>query len=132
MLNLTGDQSALGKLWGIFDLQIFARFRSQEQGGHDAVEIGVIVPVALFQQKDVPVRQHEAGARDLEVQTERDSEGTHPHHRVYYYHPRQRWWLHPVDQWEMTVPRISPFYVDVCESSLFDDVYHHAQAWKET
>lgn len=91
-LNLTGDQCALGKLLGIwiFNLQILVRFRSPEQGGYDAVEIGMIVPVALFQQKDVPVRQHEAGARDLEVQTERDSEGTYPHHRVYYYHPWQR------------------------------------------
>lgn len=51
----------------MFDLQIFVRFRSPEQGGHDAVEIGVIVPVALFQQKDIPIRQHETGTCDLEV-----------------------------------------------------------------
>lgn len=109
-----------------FDLQILVRFRSPEQGRYNAVEISMIVPIVFVQQKDVPVRQYKASACDLKVQTERDSEGTYPHHRVYHYHPWKRRRFHTVDQWEMTVPWIAPFYVNVCQSSLLDNIYYHA------
>jgi len=88
----------------------------------------MIVPITLVQHKDVPVGQHEAGTCDLKVQTESDSKGTCPHHRVYHYHPWKRRRFHPMDQWEMTVPRVAPFYIDVCQSSLLNNVYYHAQS----
>lgn len=86
----------------------------------------MIVPIALVQQEDVPIRNQETGTSYFEPRAEHDSKSTYPHYRINRYHPWQRQRFHTVNQREMTLHRISPFYIDITQSSFFHHVQHHA------
>lgn len=68
-------------------IQVFIGIGAPQKNPDHAVQIGVIVPVAFVQQKQVPIRQDEQSAGELESVAQGNAQGTEPHDRVDYDHP---------------------------------------------
>lgn len=112
----------------ITNSQVLVGIRAPEQNSHNSIQVGVIVPEALVQYKQIPIGQREQSAGDLELVAQGDAKGPEPHEPVDDDHPGQAQGTQAVHQGKVADSGVAPLDVHYRQSAFLRHVQQHAQS----